>query len=123
MGCDGLSAAMARGPVGLERFADGTGPVRMMIGPADFAQTLLALLAHEGPLPPVLNVAAFPIIAMQDLLSAAGADWHWDVTAQGGLPALTLDLTLLETCVPLIQTGADELVAQARAVGWEVARS
>ena len=123
MGCDGLSAAMARGPVGLERFADGTGPARMMIGPADFAQTLLALLAHEGPLPPVLNVAAYPIIAMQDLLVAAGADWHWDVAAQGGLPALRLDLTVLGTCVPLIQTCADGLVAQARAAGWEVARS
>lgn len=121
MGCDGLSAAMAKGPVGLEQFADGTGPARMMIGPADFAQTLLALLAHDGPLPPLLNLAASPIIAMQDLLVAAGADWHWDLTVKGGLPALTLDLSLLGSCVPVFQTRADVLVTQARAAGWEVA--
>lgn len=123
MGCDGLSAAMVKGPVGLEQFADGAGPARMMIGPADFAQTLLGLLAHQGPLPPVLNIAASPIIAMQDLLDAAGADWYWDTALQGGLPALTLDLSLLGSCLPLIETRADLLVAQARATGWEIAPS
>lgn len=123
MGCDGLSAAMARGPVGLEQFADGAGPLRMMIGPADLARMLLALLAHEGALPPVLNFAASPMIAMQDLLVEAGAAWHWDMALQGGLPALKLDLLLLESIIGLNSTSANQLVAQARAAGWEVAPS
>lgn len=122
MGCDAISASMAAGSVGLEQFSDGAGPARMMIGPADLAQTLLALLAHDGPLPPVMNVAGSPITLMQDLLQAAGADWAWNPLLQGGLPALTMDLSLLAAHVLVPQTDARALVTQARAAGWEIAR-
>lgn len=123
MGCGALCASMASGRVGLERFAGGAGPARMMIGPADLAQTLLALLAHDGPLPPVMNLAASPIILMQDLLQAAGADWAWKPSLQGGLQALTMDLSLLATHVSVPQTDAHALVTQARATGWDITRS
>lgn len=122
MGCDALSASMAAGPVGLEQFADATGPARMMIGPTDLAAVLLGLLAHQGPLPLVINVAAAPIVPMQDILQAADAPWSWNPDLHGGLSALTLGLDLLANYVSVPQTDGPSLVAQARAAGWRSAR-
>jgi len=67
----------APGPVVLDRFADGGGPVRSYIGPATLARVLAALCAPGLALPPVLNLAAPGPVAMRDLARAAGFRWSW----------------------------------------------
>ena len=56
------------------------GPVRSYIGPRSLARVLaqLCVLAASGTaLPPILNIAAAPPVAMADLLNAAGLNWRW----------------------------------------------
>lgn len=112
-GCDALSAAVARGSVTLDRFADGQGPRRAMIGPVDLAQVLLALLAAPAR-PAVLNVARPGLVAMADVLDAAGIRFAWRPAPQGALPELALDVTLLQEIYPLPVADA---VAMARQGG------
>ena len=99
-GCDALADAIARGPVTLHRFADGRGPARAMIGPADLARVLLALLAAPAR-PAVLNVARPGLVAMADVLAAAGVPFGWRAAPQGTLQALALDVTSLQGICPL----------------------
>lgn len=100
LGCDGLADAMKRGPVALDQFADGQGPRRMMITPAALAHTICALLASVRPLPPVLNVAQPDLVAMQAVLTAAGASWHWRPAPVDALAQLEMDVRLLQQYVP-----------------------
>ena len=116
-GCDSLFDAMTRPPVTLDRFADGQGPRRAMIGPADLARVMVALLGTPS-LPPVLNVARPGTIAMADLLDVAGVDWQWRDAGAGALPELALDVTLLQGISPLPQATAHDMLAQAHAGGW-----
>lgn len=109
----------APGPIRLDRFADGTGPVRSYIGPATLARLLLALALTPGRLPPVLNLAAPGAVAMRDLAEAAGLPWAWVPAPPEAVPRQVLDLTSLALIVPLDDTeGLPEiLVAQ-----WHAAR-
>ncbi len=119
-GADQLFAAMARGRVPLDRFADGQGPRRSYLGAADFARILAGLLAHDGALPFAVNVAARGGVAMADILDAAGADWGWTPAPATALPDLRLDTTRLAGLLgaPLPEADAADLVAQARLGGW-----
>jgi len=119
-GADQLFAAMARGPVTLDRFADGQGPRRAYLGAADLAAILAGLLSQGGALPFALNLAAAGTVAMADILDAAGAAWRWTPAPQTALAELALDTSLLAGLIgaPLPRADAAALVAQARLGGW-----
>lgn len=99
-GCDGLAGAIARGPVVLDQFADGQGPRRMMITPAVLADVICTLLAHPAPRHAVINIAQPGLVAMQAVLTAAGATWHWRPAPADALAALEMDVTLLQKYIP-----------------------
>ncbi len=121
VGCDAISAAMARGAVVLDRFVDGQSPRRAMIGPQTLGEMMCALLAVPAPLPPVLNVAAVGLVAMADLVAAAGQSWQWQEAPPHALPALDLDLSRLQSVVHVPAADPLDLVAQARLAGWDAA--
>ena len=121
-GTDMAMSNAALGPVALDRFPDGTAPRRCYIGPLSLAATMLRLIATRD-LPPLLNVAAPGLTPMDALLTAAGARWHWQPAPPTALPALDLDLSLLQTIAPLPDSAGtpEALVAEARAAGWRPA--
>lgn len=121
-GTDMLMRNASAGPVTLDRLPDGTAPRRCYIGPLSLATTMLTLL-DQPDLPRLLNVAAPGDLAMDALLTAAGADWQWKPAPKDALAALSLDLSQLQKLAPLNANSgsAETLVAQARAAGWAVA--
>lgn len=118
-GCDGLFGAMARGPVTIDQFADGQSPRRMMIGPADLAGVLGQLATTQTPLPRLMNIAAPGLVAMDALADAAGVTWGWQPAPDTALPVLEMDVTPMLAHINLPPARADDLVAQARAGGWQ----
>jgi nucleoside-diphosphate-sugar epimerase len=125
-GADQLFAAMAAGPVRLDRFADGSGPRRAYVGPLSLLRIMLALLRRartEGGLPPVLNIAAPGTVAMAEILEAAGAAWAWTPAPPAALPVLALDTGRLAALCPQDPDSgsAATLLAEARAAGWRPA--
>lgn len=119
MGADMLSRKMAEGPVALDQFPDGQGPRRMMIGPRAFGQALIDLLALGEIGAPALNLAQPGLVAMADLLAAAGADWRWQSAPDPALPVLEMDLTAVQRLIELPPADPALLIAEARAAGWE----
>lgn len=104
------------GPVVLDSFADGSGPVRSYIGPATLTRQLAALAVAPGPLPPVLNLAAPAPVAMADLARAAGlVVWRRPAPA-GALARVVLDTSRLARIVPFAHSDSDPaaMVAQWR---------
>ncbi|WP_177174659.1 NAD-dependent epimerase/dehydratase family protein [Loktanella fryxellensis] len=99
-GCDALAEGIARGDVVLDRFADGQGPCRAMLTPADLAHVVRCLLAAPT-LPPIVNVARPGSTAMADVLRAADVPFVWRDSGPGALPDLALDVTLLQDICPL----------------------
>ena len=121
-GADALLAPLGRDPareVVLDRFADGQGPRRAYIGPLGLAAQLARLVRRAGqgaPLPEVLNLAAPGVVAMADLLAAAGVHWHWRPAPEGALPELALDLGRLHALCPPAPSGAAAMVDEWRAL-------
>jgi dTDP-4-dehydrorhamnose reductase len=113
-GCDALAAAMARGVVTLDRFSDGQGPRRAMLGPRDLAQVMNALLAAPVR-PAVLNVARPGLVAMADILAAAGVPFDWRPAGPEALPTLALDVARLQNICPLPPADAIAMAVQG---GW-----
>jgi dTDP-4-dehydrorhamnose reductase len=113
-----LGQAPAASPIGLDRFADGKGPIRSYIGPADLAR-VLAGLTLAPDLPDMLNISAPAPVAMADLLDAAAIDWRWRPARPGAVQHATLDTTRLQGIVPLPAALADaaEIVRQ-----WQMTR-
>jgi nucleoside-diphosphate-sugar epimerase len=105
-------------PIRLDRFSDGQGPRRAMIGPLTLAQVLTNLLDHKGDLPAILNVASPGLVAMEDILDAAGGQWAWADAADTALPELSLDVKALLQIMPLPPASAALIVAEARLAGW-----
>lgn len=108
-------------PVKLDRFLDGAGPLRSYIGPSHLARCLEMLIAHDGPLPPVLNCAAGPPVEMADLLRAAHMPWRWTPAPEARIATqrITLDCALLAQTIgvrSLAATPAD-MVAELRTLG------
>lgn len=114
-GADALLGQPEGHPVVLDRFADGDGPRRSYIGPESFADVLAALMAHPGPLPRILNLAAPHPVRMADLLRASGRAWNWRPAPATAVQDLTLDCSRLAELVPLSASFADpqRLVAEA----------
>ena len=105
-----------RRPLLLDRFADGTGPVRSYIGPQTLARVLTDLAS--GPaLPPVLNIAAPVPLDMADLAAAAGLPVVRQPAPTSAIARLTLDTTRLETLIRFAHSDSDAaaMVAQWRA--------
>ena len=112
-GCDTLADAVARPPVVLDRFADGQGPRRAMLGAADMTRALPALLAAADR-PPVVNLARPGLVAMADLLDALGVPFGWRPAPPSALQALEMDVTLLQGICPLPDADAGAMADQ----GW-----
>lgn len=118
VGADMLSLKMTEGVVTLDQFPDGQGPRRMMIGPLAFGQACIDLLALTDR-PPVLNLAQPGLVAMEDMLEAAGADWHWQTAPSTALPALEMDLRLIQSLITLPPADPARMLEEAKAAGWE----
>ena len=99
-----LSAALPGRPVVLDRFVDGTTPVRSYMGPKTLAKSLFQLVmrAGEGGLPGVMNLSGPGAgVAMADLLNAAALRWRPCPAPETALPRLVLDTGLLTRLVDL----------------------
>lgn len=121
IGCDMLLKTAATGSVALDRFADGTSPQRQYVGPVTLARVLWRLMAHDGALPPVMNIAQPGVIAMHELVDAAAVPFAWQAAPARALPRMTLDLTRQAGLVPLPPATPAGLIAEARAGGWRPA--
>lgn len=113
-GADALLLNAGKGALSIDRFADGTGPVRSYVGPQSMARVVLALAEPSLALPPVLNLAAPHPVAMADLATAAGLDWRWRPAPDDAVPRYTLDCSALAALVPFDDTesAATEIAAQ-----------
>ena len=118
VGADMLSRAIQAGPVTLDRFPDGQGPRRMMIGPRALGQAMIDLLAMPQT-PRVLNLAQPGLVAMADMLEAAGANWRWQPAPETALPVLEMDLSLAQSLIDLPPADPAAMLAEARAAGRE----
>lgn len=121
MGADALSAAIGRGGVVTLDPVEGRagGPERSCIGPAALfgVVTALARRAVRGEaLPPVLNVAQEPPLAMADLLTAAGSAWRWGADNPAVVPRVALDTGLLQILVRMMPATAAGLISEWRAL-------
>ena len=110
-GCDALAAGIARGDVVLDRFSDGQGPRRAMLGPLDLCHVIQALLAAPVR-PPIVNVARPGTVAMADVLLAAGVPFSWRDAPAGALAELAMDVSLLQGIFPLPGADAAAIAAQ-----------
>lgn len=111
-----LSIRAARGRGTLDRFQDGEGPSRSFIGPATLACVLRRLSAHAAAgetLPPILNVAAPPPVAMAAIFAAAGHPFDWRPASASAVQRLHLDTTLLQSICPMEPADAISLWAEA----------
>ncbi|RYH01039.1 NAD-dependent epimerase/dehydratase family protein [Salipiger sp. IMCC34102] len=116
-GCDALAAGIAGAtpddPVTLDRFADGQGPRRAMIGAADLA-ALLPVLLEAPELPRVLNVARAGSVGMAEVLAALDVPFAWRPAPRAALPDLQLDVSRLGALWTVPQGDAAAMARQ----GW-----
>lgn len=102
-GADALLAGRAgpvQGPLEIDAFADGQGPLRSYIGPGDMARVLAGLALHAGPLPAVLNLAALRPVRMMALATAAGLPWRPVPAPPTARQVITLDCGRLAGLCP-----------------------
>lgn len=100
VGADALIRNVAAGgALKIDRFDDGTGPMRSYIGPVSLARVLATLAEHPASLPPILNLAAPRPVSMADLATAAGASFTMPPAPATALHRITLDCTALEQFV------------------------
>jgi len=121
-GADSLFAGLDRGdgPITLDQFDDGQGPMRSYLTPSGLGQAIEALLqCPRAALPDVLNVAAPGAVAMADLVRAAGREVAWKPAPQGAAPRVELDVARLRAiCSECRPQSARDIVADvARARG------
>ena len=113
-GADALLSGAHAGPVVLDRIeGQPGGPERSYIGPralADVLRALIVRLQSGGALPPVLNVAQPPALAMADLLRAAGADWRFGPPRAAATPRVELSVDLLTSLVTVPEATAASVV-------------
>jgi nucleoside-diphosphate-sugar epimerase len=90
-----VASAAPDAPIAIDLFADGRGPLRSYIGPRSMAAVLWSLCRHEGPLPPVLNLAAPVPVHMEELATAAGHPWSGRNASGQGHQTITLNCNQL----------------------------
>ncbi len=115
VGADSLAPALdGTRPAMLDRFADGSGPVRSYIAPGMLARVLAGLaIVPPDQLPNVLNVAARDPVEMADLLHAAGRQITWRDAPRDAVHRVTLDVRRLSRVLPLVDltTNAAAMIA------------
>ena len=103
-GADALLGGVRAGPpVVLDPVAGSGGPLRSYIGPGVLAGVLAALIRRAmtgAPMPRVLNVAQPGVVAMADLLMAAGHSWRFGPTNLAVIPVVGLAVGPLEALLP-----------------------
>jgi len=123
VGADMLFGNVAAGrAITLDRFADGTTPRRSYIDPLRLGRVVRGLtdLARAGAdLPPVLNVASEPALAMADLLEAAHVGYGTRPAPATAQPLVALDIARLGMLLPFMAGPCDAAAAVAawRSVG------
>ncbi len=101
VGADSLAPALLAGPVRLDRFNDGRGPLRSYIGVGHLARILEALCTLPvDHLPGVLNIASPEPVEMQALAEAAGKRILWQDAPKTALQKVTLDSGRLARLLP-----------------------
>lgn len=102
VGADSLAPALrGDGPVRLDRFADGGGPMRGYIAAGDLLRVIRALAAlTPRTLPTVVNVAAPASVGMAALARAAGHDIIWRPAPATARQIVTLDTARLGRLLP-----------------------
>lgn len=109
------AAILQQCPVALDPVAGQPGgPERSYIGPQALAHVLAALIgmAAQGmALPDVLNLAQPPALRMADLLTAAGANWHFGPPRAGVIRRVAVDVARLAALVSLPQATAETVIA------------
>ncbi len=118
-GTQSLFDNLAKGQsITLDRFSDGTGPVRSFIAPHDLAASVLALAGDDSVSGPV-NIAAPGVTAMADLVTAAGCQLEWRDAPTNAIKHVEMDTRLLQSVCrfPDESSQADYLLQSARATG------
>ncbi|MBT8154497.1 NAD(P)-dependent oxidoreductase [Epibacterium ulvae] len=97
----------------LDQFPDGTTPRRSYIGVQALAQVICDLMEAKR-LPPALNVAQLRPIEMGELLTRADLEFATRPAPADAISDVTLDLTLLQSCLntPVVPACGISLVAQ-----------
>lgn len=113
----GADALLGPRPAGQEIVLDAVqgrddGPLRSWIGPRSLAR-VLAALCRLPALPPVLNIACDPPLAMADLLGASGLPWRQGPLNPATIPVATLSTRRLAALVDLPPADATTLAAEA----------
>ena len=114
-GADTLLTSARNGPVALDPVEHQPGgPERSYIGPQMFAKVLaelIGLAAKGAVLPDILNLAQPPALRMADLLTAAGATWHYGPKRTGVIPRMDVDVSRLSALVDLPNATAAAVIA------------
>lgn len=102
VGADSLAPGLrGDGPVGMDRFDDGGGPVRSYIAPGDLLRVLLGLAGLPPEhLPDTLNIAAPAPVRMEDLVGARGLGLDWRPAPPSATHEVSLDAARLSTLLP-----------------------
>lgn len=98
------------------------GPERSYIGPRVMARVVEGLVQRVMaglPVPRVVNLAQPGVVAMADLLQAAGAVWSFGPPRAGAVARVVLDVALLQSLFSLPEATSQGLVADMRSIpGW-----
>ncbi|WP_299026341.1 NAD(P)-dependent oxidoreductase [uncultured Sulfitobacter sp.] len=103
----------------LDRLPEGGTPRRSYIGPQSWAHVMYALCNAET-LPDILNIAAPGVVAMGDLLDAAGLAWTARAPQDEVIAEVALDTTALER---LYSFETDECTAQGMVAQWKLGKT
>ncbi|WP_460272748.1 NAD-dependent epimerase/dehydratase family protein [Celeribacter sp. ULVN23_4] len=101
------AAARTDSPLPLDIFPNGREPERSYIGPITLLSVLRCLVLTREDLPPALNLAGTPPVAMSDLLDAANVPWIGCAREDTGHQNITLETTRLAALCPSVDLGGD----------------
>jgi nucleoside-diphosphate-sugar epimerase len=93
-GADAIVGGWREG-MALDQLPDGSTPRRSYIGPRSLAGAVHALCVAKS-VPDVVNIAAPGVVAMGDLLDAAGLEWTPRAPQNSVIPEVELDTSTLE---------------------------
>lgn len=111
-----------RSALTLDRFPDGTGPMRSYIGPSVLARVVVALAARAErgeALPPVLNIAGRGEVAMAEIMAAGGRTFEWRPAPESAAAHVHLDVARLAAMIDLPAQDAHALLRDAAATEGE----
>ena len=120
VGADSLAPGLSQDhPIRLDRFKNGSGPVRSYIAPNHLLRILVGLAGlPPDSIPPVLNVAAIDPVGMEDLARACHKQIEWCPAPATATQEVSLDTQALSILLPDLdlQCSADEMIADWNSV-------